>query len=1036
MCICAGDFNVQLSRLEDLVGDSTSLRPGQVQAVIAVHTHIPIRVASWRISGQHRTRPYDVAALRAAVGTPTGAPSSNNTPINIHRPPGEPERTDWTLFLRRQRHTRVQIWGEDGTFLSIAQEAEELRKHFREVFEGDAWTPPSGVFPCPPSAVALHDAMKRVPLNKATPPHIAPGPAWRIVAPAIAPHVAAILDECWVEHQQVPELWRDGWLKLMHKASKKGRRPEHYRPLCLSDPIGKAVLGNVKRCGDIRLEAQKAAPSVYERYANRRSGDKSASKPYVNLILSWLQATYHIEHHGVDINIRTTRGEHLVIYADDFLSSWLFSDRPGLLKALREIPTLLTGLRQFGMRINLSKTAMLVRVASAEGRALIQEHMVKKQQGTFLRVQGLRAELLPALVYGATCYGLTGAMMLKLQGVCATHLRSIARLPRHITHVPNDELYKRLHLHLPGPSLQQIATQFHERLLQNDLLQLGPGSPFAPMCRQLRLATDRNHAAAVHLTVVPACSVGVACPHCGVYFLNNRAVKTHVAIKHPEVEKPKPVAVDRSTAALGGLPVCTGCGHNFCSWQKLHNHIALGRCTGAGMPTPVDTPLPFSQQHALLDKLMHHGHLAVLEYLNGDPQRREELLHHCCVCRQWFSDPRRLKTHIACTHKELHQLHAERAVANCAALEPTFLSPCPYCKAGFTKKSRHARGCTVLFQIAFSARLRRGGSDNAATHAISAHASSYGRGDEVEQQASPGTEACRNTTTATEVSQGRQRQGRAQGQRPSTIQEWFHADGRRLRSETQGVDSTHGGDVSALKRSSQPVAAGQGFHPVLQGSGSGVPTIKLVRHKPKLESGQGRRQNRGVPAGDAVAMPFQRAAGSCTQVGSRCGVSKEDHRDGVDQQAGRTGGHVEVHAVGPAVEERKGHAGEGAVAAIRCGGGTANNCEHSDGRNTTEVSQHQAASGNIHHGTGPIPGGGEQSRRPCAETPRSTLHHLPKHGDELRGLQAAPRANQAECSGNSSEPDAWANVRALALQNPGQHCYMNSFAISWIWSML
>jgi len=55
------------------------------------------------------------------------------------------------------------------------------------------------------------------------------------------------------------------------------------------------------RCGDIRLEAQKAAPSVYERYANRRSG-----RHHIQAALT--EATYHIEHHGVDINIRTTRG--------------------------------------------------------------------------------------------------------------------------------------------------------------------------------------------------------------------------------------------------------------------------------------------------------------------------------------------------------------------------------------------------------------------------------------------------------------------------------------------------------------------------------------------------------------------------------------------------------------------------------------------------------------------------------------------------------------------------------------------------------
>ena len=79
-------------------------------------------------------------------------------------------------------------------------------------------------------------------------------------------------------------------------------------------------------------------------------------------------------------------------------------------------------------------------------------------------------------------------------------------------------------------------------------------------------------------------------------------------------------------------------------------------------------------------------------------------MQHCCVGRQWMSDPRRFKTHIEKAHSELFATCQEDALNDCRGLTGAIMNPCEYCEQSLTKKARHARGCPVLYQVAFACR--------------------------------------------------------------------------------------------------------------------------------------------------------------------------------------------------------------------------------------------------------------------------------------------------------------------------------------------
>ena len=149
------------------------------------------------------------------------------------------------LMAPRQRYKKVQLYGRDGHMLSRDQEVEEFKQHLDKVYRGDDFQDIVKTAECPDpfSADELQSAFSHIPVYKATPPHMAPGPVWRAAAKGLALLVAREFPKlCAHPLPRVPQYWRDGWLTLFCKPGKPGRRPEDYRPICLQDPVGKAVL--------------------------------------------------------------------------------------------------------------------------------------------------------------------------------------------------------------------------------------------------------------------------------------------------------------------------------------------------------------------------------------------------------------------------------------------------------------------------------------------------------------------------------------------------------------------------------------------------------------------------------------------------------------------------------------------------------------------------------------------------------------------------------------------------------------------------
>ena len=192
-------------------------------------------------------------------------------------------------------------------------------------------------------------------------------------------------------------------------------------------------------------------------------------------------------------------------------SSKVFRARERMPDALKILPYLMSHPQSYGLKINVSKTAILIRVAHCDGRVPLQQHLCKKKTGGFLRTIGNAPMYLPlrkshpylgcalslydfetltvkrqvemdnnqfsrlrsaltsqrclsltngaymwkvcvwtTLSYGLVCSGCTGLHLQQISGLVSRELRSIAKMPRRITQNTNEEV--RSHLDLPSPA--------------------------------------------------------------------------------------------------------------------------------------------------------------------------------------------------------------------------------------------------------------------------------------------------------------------------------------------------------------------------------------------------------------------------------------------------------------------------------------------------------------------------------------------------------------------------------------------------------
>ena len=114
--------------------------------------------------------------------------------------------------------------------------------------------------------------------------------------------------------------------------------------------------------------------------------------------------------------------------------------------------------------------------------------------------------------------------------------------------------------------------------------------------------------------------------------------------------------------------------------------------------------IPVERDSQIMHKIQQHPPLDVLQQC---PHLQDELLHHCCLCRQWTPARGGTKTHLRGSHTEEWKQAGKVAEHECLtfASHVTSTAGCPFCLAPKFADRRaaraHVQNCQVLFQIMF-----------------------------------------------------------------------------------------------------------------------------------------------------------------------------------------------------------------------------------------------------------------------------------------------------------------------------------------------
>ena len=290
--------------------------------------------------------------------------------------------------------------------------------------------------------------------------------------------------------------------------------------------------------------------------------------------------------------------------------------------------------------------------------------------------------------FGICALGITPASVARLRGVMARHCRAIAQSPRHLTGETNESLLSCLELKGPMFMLSEQCQAFVDRLEEASMQACNAVLRFGSCIAQAKRALDQintqkllDQRSRVRLVQAPA-TEGLPCDVCGLYFLNERALRTRM------------------------MPICKRCGLQFHSWQTLLRHIERGRCRGPVVVETVeadDKRKPLVERREVVRELLKTN-LASLREVDG---LAESLLQHCSICFQWIGDTRHVKSHIMKTHSAVWAKHSVAVTEAANRWSKSILHPCQFCGLAYHtgNRGRHARGCTVLFQVLLACQI-------------------------------------------------------------------------------------------------------------------------------------------------------------------------------------------------------------------------------------------------------------------------------------------------------------------------------------------
>ena len=485
-------------------------------------------------------------------------------------------------------------------------------------------------------------------------------------------------------------------------------------------------------------------------------------------------------------------------YADDAFASWLVQEPEQLRQAIDNIQVVIDIFNRLGMKVNVKKSAILCDLKGPDVKKILRHHLVKHQGGMSLQVRQLgeaalipiakqhdylgtviafrdpanltlnkrllkargqysmlrktinsprivskkcryriwEAGVLASSTYGLLASGLTTTGCSRLRQMASRQTRAIARLPAHLTHVPNVQVRAQL----GAPDVVQMLhdaggrrlTQLHEIRAQDPQDIRGHEIAVAHLRYVLttyKLDTDAGQ----QLSQPPVEEYHIKCDICGQGFSTFNNMRKHKTRVH-KVDDRRKVEFDPAVHAVEGLPQCKFCHHKFDTWHALRSHITQDRCAqtpwmqarhpmharhsdGSATATrPLLPSHPTSQDEAIPEPLTEPPleqtypilrSARVKEQISTQGWRflltsehQQHMRQHCVVCARWIVDPTALKRHLKQAHKEVWSQVASELNSQCATAKDDLIRDgiCPYCDR--TSYSRHYHQCNVIFQSA------------------------------------------------------------------------------------------------------------------------------------------------------------------------------------------------------------------------------------------------------------------------------------------------------------------------------------------------
>ena len=660
-----------------------------------------------------------------------------------------------------------------------------------------------------------------------------------------------------------------------------------------------------------------------------------------------------------------------------------------------------------------------------------------------------------SLSYGLSTVGITPASAARLRGLTARHWRAIAQSPRHLTGETTEALQARLGLKDPMDMLVDLCASLLDRLGTASQSEyngiLGTGEiwlqaqwAYDNIVKQ-RDCDQRSH---VRLVQIPDVE-GLPCDMCGLYFPNERALRTHMGHMHPEVNN---VArelmkdIPRHDLGVDGMPICRRCGFQFFGWQNLLRHVQRGRCRGPVLAVGEkkdEATLPLVQRTSIVHELARTD----LGSAVNAPELCAELARHCVICFQWIGDTRHVKTHIMNSHPEIWDRHKSAVVTAATLWGKGLRHPCQLCGLSYSKcnRLRHARGCTVLMQCLLAIQIT--------TQPEAQGPHGHGSGNcflsapPAELHGAEGYRAGGSTGQETSQVPEVRRQGRCgrQGQRPGTehnarqqgIQAWFRKagpEGIGGESVAQGSNQASVGPDTQVRGRTFFNQTGSRLRDVPAHPGHAIHSQHDVRAQHGVEATAEGGQGQVLFTPDSLQVLHDGASGQAGFHGLQAGGSSAEPANAVDGEGCRGEAHVALSQVRCGQEGGDPRPGQEAPSSSDGHGGSQDHHPVGERGHTSPVQCDSTDVGLIRGGHALLSDPGFASRSGGPDATRSIDNTGSVSDPQPDGRPHPEGAHSQGARRSQAVQTAGEHVRTLVLLNSSNVCYQNSFILSIMWA--